>query len=157
MKKLLDIHKVTGLLEFRRGQVTQRTVNPEIVEPVQTIRQFRLELFQSLKAHAVVTKPKELKPHEASKKVADSILETLTHMDFPVGHWKKIRRNNATEHLNREIRRRTRVVGTFPNGQSALMLVCARLRHMEDSQWGNKVYLNSKHLDATISDVSSAG
>ena len=60
----------------------------------------------------------------------------------------KIRSNNAIERLNREIRRRTRVVGAFPDSNSALMLVCARLRYMEDSLWGTKLYLNMKHLDA---------
>ena len=54
--------------------------------------------------------------------------------------------DNVIERLNREIRRRTRVVGTFPDGNSALMLVCARLRHVADTQWGNKKYMNMKHL-----------
>ena len=47
---------------------------------------------------------------------------------------------NVIERLNREIRRRTRVVGTFPDGNSALMLVCARLRHVAGTQWGNMRY-----------------
>ncbi len=51
------------------------------------------------------------------------------------------------ELLNREIRRRTRVVGTFPDGNSALMLVCARLRHVAGTQWGCKKYMNMKHLE----------
>ena len=48
------------------------------------------------------------------------------------------------ERLNREIRRRTRVVGSFPDGNSALMLVCARLRRVAGTQWGNKKYMNMK-------------
>lgn len=100
------------------------------------------------KAKAVVEKLKEMKLKEAAKKVEDSVKETLTYMDFPREHRLKIRSNNVIERLNREIRRRTRVVGAFPDGQSALMLVCARLRYMEDSLWGTKVYLNMKHLDA---------
>ena len=51
------------------------------------------------------------------------------------------------ERLNREIRRRTRVVGTFPDGNSALMLICARLRHVAGTQWGCKKYMNMKHLE----------
>ncbi len=43
--------------------------------------------------------------------------------------------------------RRTKVVGTFPDGQSALMLVCAPLRHVAGTQWGAKLYMNMKHLD----------
>ena len=72
-------------------------------------------------------------------------------------HWTRIRTNNVIERLNREIRRRTRVVGSFPDGNSALMLVCARLRHVAGTQWGNKKYMNMKHLEAAIEDVSIAG
>ena len=72
-------------------------------------------------------------------------------------HWTRIRTNNVIERLNREIRRRTRVVGTFPDGNSALMLVCARLRHVAGTQWGNKKYMNMKHLEAALGDVSIAG
>ena len=76
----------------------------------------------------------------------DGIEETLTYCDFPSEHWTRIRTNNVIERLNREIRRRTRVVGTFPDGNSALMLVCARLRHVAGTQWGNKKYMNMKHF-----------
>jgi transposase-like protein len=76
------------------------------------------------KAQAVVRKLQELKLKEAAKKVEAGIEETLVYMDFPYAHWPKIRTNNVIERLNREIRRRTRVVGAFPDGNSALMLVC---------------------------------
>ena len=76
----------------------------------------------------------------------NDIEETLTYCDFPSEHWTRIRTNNVIERLNREIRRRTRVVGCFPDGNSALMLVCARLRHVAGTQWGNKKYMNMKHL-----------
>jgi transposase-like protein len=56
------------------------------------------------------------------------------------------RTNNPLERLNRESRRRTRVVGAFPDGQSALVLVCARLRHMAGTHWGLRRYLNMKLL-----------
>ena len=51
------------------------------------------------------------------------------------------------ERVNREIKRRTRAIGAYPDGQSALMLVCARLRHVASSSWGMKKYLNMAHLD----------
>ena len=100
------------------------------------------------KAKAVVQKLREMKLKEAAKKVEESVTETLEYMKFPREHWMKIRSNNAIERLNREIRRRTRVVGAFPDSNSALMLVCARLRYMEDSLWGSKMYLNMKHLES---------
>ena len=46
--------------------------------------------------------------------------ETLTYYAFPDIHWQKIRTNNPLERIMREIRRRTRVVGAFPDGQSCL-------------------------------------
>lgn len=88
------------------------------------------------KAQAVVRKLREMRLKEAAKKVEDGIEETLTYYAFPSEHWLKIRTNNMLERLNREIRRRTRVVGTFPDGESALMLVCARLQHVAGTQWG---------------------
>ncbi len=73
----------------------------------------------------MVAELRAMKLKEAAKKVEDGIEETLTYCDFPSEHWTRIRTNNVIERLNREIRRRTRVVGTFPDGNSAPMLVCA--------------------------------
>lgn len=98
------------------------------------------------KAAAVAEKLREMKLREAARKIDDGIVETLTYMDFPYAHWTKIRSNNVIERLNREIRRRTRVVGTFPDGNSALMLVCARLRHVASKDWGTKRYMSMTHL-----------
>ena len=108
------------------------------------------------KAKAVVAELKVMKLKEAARRVEDGIEDTLTYCDFPSEHWTRIRTNNVIERLNREIRRRTRVVGTFPDGNSALMLVCARLRHVAGTQWGNKKYMNMKHLEAALDDVSIA-
>lgn len=90
------------------------------------------------KAKAVEAKLRGMKLSKAADKVRDSIQETLTYMSFPEEHWMRIRTNNTLERINREIKRRTKVVGTFPGGESALMLVCARLRHVASSSWGYK-------------------
>lgn len=82
------------------------------------------------KAIQVVKKLKAMKLAKASQKVKDGIEEALTYMDFPTQHWTRIRINNTIVRLNREIKRRTKAIGAFPDGQSALMLVCARLRHV---------------------------
>ncbi len=109
------------------------------------------------KAELVIAQLREMKLKEAAKKVQDGLEETLTYCEFPYEHWTRIRTNNVIERLNREIRRRTRVVGTFPDGNSALMLVCARLRHVAGTQWGNKKYMNMKHLETALDDASFAG
>ena len=108
------------------------------------------------KTKQVAINLREMKLSEAAKKVEVGIEETLTYMDFPSEHWLRIRTNNAIERLNREIRRRTRVVGAFPDGNSALMLVCARLRHVAGTQWGAKKYLNMKHLECLPDGFDSA-
>ena len=100
------------------------------------------------KAKEVAETLRAMRLPEAAKKIEDGVEETLAYTDFPSEHWTRIRTNNVLERLNREIRRRTRVVGCFPDGNSALMLVCARLRHVAGTQWGNKKYMNMKHLEA---------
>ena len=109
------------------------------------------------KAAAVVAKLREMKLREAADKVEKGIAETLTYMDFPSKHWTKLRTTNVLERLNREIRRRTKVVGTFPDGHSALMLVCARLRHVVSTVWGTKRYMCMKALEELQDTTVSAG
>lgn len=98
------------------------------------------------KAKAVADRLKELKLSRAAEIVENGVDETLAYMYFPSQHWLRIRTNNTIERVNREIKRRTRAIGAFPDGQSALMLVCARLRHVAGSAWGSKRYLNMQHL-----------
>jgi putative transposase len=100
----------------------------------------------SEKAEQVIKKLEAKKLRQAAAKVRDSIQETLTYYDFPSPHWRRIRTNNPLERILREVRRRTRVVGTFPDGNSALMLVAARLRHIAGTRWGTKRYLNTNLL-----------
>ena len=107
------------------------------------------------KASQVAEKLREMKLSAAAKKVEDSIKETLTFMDFPSQHWTRIRTNNTLERLNREIKRRTRAIGAFPDGNSALMLVCARLRHVAGTDWGTKRYMNMDHLSKPEDDLLS--
>ena len=99
------------------------------------------------KAGAVAEALDEMRLAAASKCVREGVVETLTYTRFPMRNWRRIRTNNAIERLNREIRRRTRVVGTFPDGRSALMLVTARLKYVADSEWGSRRYLDVSLLD----------
>jgi len=127
--------------------VTPRSKMKEVAAMLKAIHAQESKEAAKEKAEAVAIKLREMKLKEAAKKIEDGILETLTYMDFPYAHWTKIRSNNVIERLNREIRRRTRVVGTFPDGNSALMLVCARLRHVASKAWGTKRYMSMKHLE----------
>ena len=94
------------------------------------------------KALAVADELERMGLREAAKVVREGYAETLAYTRFPQEHWRRIRTNNAIERINREIRRRTRVVGTFPDGRSALMLVTARLKYVAESEWGSRRYLD---------------
>ncbi|PJZ51247.1 IS256 family transposase [Leptospira adleri] len=98
------------------------------------------------KANSVIEKLIEMKLKEASKVISDGIEETLSYMDFPSEHWRKIRTNNPLERIIKEIKRRTKVVGAFPDGKSALMLATARLRHVASTKWGTKKYVDMEKL-----------
>lgn len=102
------------------------------------------------KIMAVTKKLKGLKLNNAARIVEEGARETLSYYDFPSQHWRSLRTNNPLERLMREIRRRTRVVGAFPDGQSALMLVAARLRHVSGTRWGTRQYLNMNRLKENI-------
>ena len=82
----------------------------------------------------------------AAELVEMAVEETLAYYAFPEEHWRRIRTNNPLERILREIRRRTRVVGAFPDGQSALNLAAARLRHIAGTAWSTKRYLNIELL-----------
>jgi len=99
------------------------------------------------KAADVVAKLQEMKLAKAAKIVEEGVAETLSYMAFPREHWTRIRTNNPLERIMREIRRRTRVVGAFPDGTSALMLVAARLRYVAGTRWGTRKYLDMTRLD----------
>lgn len=98
------------------------------------------------KAQAVVEKLKGMKLSRAADKVAEGIDETLAYYGFPREHHRHIYTNNPQETINKQIRRRTRVVGAFPDGNSALMLAAARLRHIVGTQWGLRQYMNMDRL-----------
>lgn len=98
------------------------------------------------KIEAVAVKLTLMKLGKAADLVRTGAQETLAYYDFPREHWRRIRTNNPMERVMREIRRRTRVVGAFPDGRSALMLVAARLRHVAGTRWGLRKYLDLSHL-----------
>jgi transposase-like protein len=98
------------------------------------------------KAVQVVAKLHEMKLPAAAALVEGSIEEPFSYYAFPSEHQRSLRTNNPLERLMREIRRRTRVVGAFPDGNSALILVAARLRHVVGTQWGRKRYMDMARL-----------
>ena len=98
------------------------------------------------KAQVVINKLKEMKLPKAAQIVEEGFNETLSYYAYPDKHWRQLRTNNPLERIMREIRRRTRVVGSFPDGHSALMLATARLRHIAGTKWATRRYMTMNYL-----------
>ena len=98
------------------------------------------------KAGRVVAELKAAKMGAASDLIERNGHETLTYYSFHDIHWQKIPTNNPLERIMKETRRRTRVVGAFPDGQSCLNLAAARLRHIAGTTWSTKYYMNMAPL-----------
>jgi len=108
------------------------------------------------KAETVIAELRRQRLTRAAELVETSVGETLTYYAFPDIHWQKIRTNNPLERIMKEIRRRTRVVGAFPDGQSCLNLAAARLRHIAGTQWSARKYMNMAPLYAEQTETAGA-
>ncbi|MEM6260015.1 MAG: transposase [Planctomycetota bacterium] len=98
------------------------------------------------KAEDVAVKLEGMKLKKAAVFVRDSVQQMLAYMSYPREHWQRLRTNNPLERVMKEIKRRTKVAGSFPDGNSALMLSAARLRHVAGTKWGTRKYLDMQRL-----------
>ena len=118
----------------------------EVVAMLKAIHAQEAKAAARQKAALVSEKLRAMKLERIASFVENSVEETLSYMDFPYEHWSRLRTNNGFERIMKEIRRRTRVVGSFPDGYSAMMLVGARLRHISTTKWGTRQYMNTCKL-----------
>ncbi len=108
------------------------------------------------KAADVIAKLKGLRLSKAAELVSESVQETFAYYAFPDQHWIKLKTNNPLERLMREIRRRTRVVGAFPDAQSCLNLAAARLRHIAGTKWSTRRYMDMDLLKQRETETETA-
>lgn len=92
------------------------------------------------RVQAVIKKYEEKASHFC-KWLEENFIEGLTFLKFPRAHWKKIRTVNLVERLNREVKRRTRVIGLFPNEESCLRLITSLMMDVHEEWATEKKYL----------------
>ena len=118
---------------------------PGVAAMLRAIRAMGSREASEAKAPEVAAELDGMRLKGAAGAVGDGRAETPAYARFPREHWRRMRTSSAIERLSREIRRRARAVGAFPDGRGALMLVTAGLRHVAESEWGSR-----RHLDATL-------
>jgi transposase-like protein len=140
------------MVHWQRNVLSEvpRSKSREVAAMLKAIHAQEDKLAAMAKGRDVVEKLRAMKLAKAADLVAESLGETLSYMAFPREHWRRIRTNNPLERIMKEIRRRTRVVGAFPDGRSALLLVAARLRHIAGTKWGTRKYLDMGRLEEAI-------
>lgn len=111
-----------------------RQKQTRVAKMLKTIHAQESREASEAKASELADSLQSMKLFAAAKVVREGCAETLSCTDLPMKHWTRIRTNNEIERLNREICRRTRVVCTFPDGKSALMLVTARLKYIVENE-----------------------
>lgn len=148
-----EVPAVHGALHAQRAPPSHREWTSAALKAI-----FAMESREAAlaKAEAVATEMESRKLKAAANCLREGIGETTTYLlpEFPAEHRRRIRTNNMIEQLNREIRRRTRVAGGFPDGRSALMLICARIRYAAASEWSTRRYLDMSRLDDNLVEAN---
>lgn len=134
------------LQQNAQAYVTRKDMQKEVAEDIRTI--FNAPdrtVAENYLARAVQKYAKSAS--RLANWLESDIPEGLTVFSFPATHRRLIRTTNGLERLNREIRRRTRVVSIFPNEASCLRLISAILMETSDDWEGGRIYLT---LDSNI-------
>jgi putative transposase len=88
------------------------------------------------KAQIVIEKLRSMKLRKAAEMVADGVSETMSYYAFPRVHWRQLRTNNPLERITREIRRRTRVVGSYSRWSFGIDVGCSQTEAYCGQQMG---------------------
>ena len=139
-------HFMTNLL----SKVPKRA-QPWVATMIRTIYQQPSPEEVHAQHQRVVAQLEERFP-EAAGRLEEAGADILAFTAFPVAHWKQVWSNNPQERLNKEIRRRTDVVGIFPNRAAVQRLVGAVLAEQHDEWQVGRRYLAAPVLDVGTAD-----
>lgn len=108
-------------------------------------RSHRAMADKALQAVFRETDPATVRSARAGALLEEAEADVLTYLDFPAEYRRRIRTNNAQERMNREIKRRSRVVQVFPSVESVLRLVGAVCAE-RDEDWSSRRYISPESM-----------
>jgi putative transposase len=132
---------------FMRNLLTKvaKSAQPMVATLVRTIFE-QPDATTTWAQHGRVVEQLETKFADAAEMLIDAAHDVLAFTAFPKEHWRQIRSNNPQERLNKEIRRRTDVVGIFPNRAAVIRLVGALLGEQHDEWAVARRYMSVESL-----------
>lgn len=129
------------LQQNAQSYVSKLVLRSEVAEDIRTIFNATTEADAKQAIRAATSKYEKSEP-KLSEWISENIEEGLAVLRFPPAHHKRLRTSNSIERLNKEIKRRTRVVGLFPNEASLLRLVTALALEVSEDWESGRIYLS---------------
>ena len=129
------------LQQNAQSHVPKKHMKAQVAADIRAILQAHDE-HEAKRLLKIVIKKYEEKCSDLAHWMENNIPESLTIMQFPEAHRRRIRTSNLAERVNKEIKRRTRVAGIFPNVDSCLRLVTAVIMEIDEEWQDGMIYLN---------------
>lgn len=129
------------LQQNAQSYVPKRSMKKEVASDIRSVLQAPNDEEAKRLLQKIIKKYQDNAP-ELAKWMESSVPESLTVMQFPEHHRKKIRTSNIAERVNREVKRRTRLVSIFPNVESCLRLASAVACEIDEQWQTGNIYIN---------------